>query len=160
MLVSTLSYSVMPRLARHFAEGEIAAFRRLLLGLTGLSAALGGVGVLAALVAGRPLLSLVYTPEYGAYSGLFGWIMLAAGVGYVTAGWDTAMTAVRCFHVQLPLILTVLGATLATCIWAIPRLGLSGAALAMLAGAVTHAVGGGWVVLRAARRRAQEMTPE
>lgn len=155
MLAATLGYSVMPRLARCFAAGDLRAFRLLLLKLAGASAALAGMGVLVAVVAGRPILALLYTPEYASHSGLFVWIMAAAGIGYVTSTWDTAMLAARCFKAQLPLACVTLLASAVACAWAIPVYGIKGGAFGMMGGAVTHAMGGVWVLRRALANRAR-----
>jgi O-antigen/teichoic acid export membrane protein len=80
MVVSALAESASPRLAKYYAAGNSTAFRTLLFKLVGVGAALGGAGVLVAVVAGREILTLLYRPEYGQQADVFVWLMVAAAI--------------------------------------------------------------------------------
>lgn len=156
-VVGALGQSMSPRLAKYYACGDAGAYGRLLLKSLGIGAALGVAGVLVALFAGRPLLALLYRPEYAERADVFAWIMVAAGVGYVASFLGYGMTAARRFRVQLPLFLAATGAVTLASLALIPAEGLRGAALALLAGNGVQMAGSACVVLYALwrARRAQ-----
>jgi len=139
-VVQALGRSASPRLAKYHAAKNSRAFRKLTLRLIGIGVLLGGAGVLVALVAGRQILTLFYGPEY-ALSGLFGLIMLGAGLDYVATMLLFVITSARYFRIQLPLQVLTTGATALACFWLIPALGLEGAALALIIGNLIRAGG-------------------
>jgi O-antigen/teichoic acid export membrane protein len=130
-VVSALGQSASPRLARYDHEGARPAFRSLLLRLVVLMAGVGVAGVVAALVAGQPILRFLYRPEYAEHHVAFAWIMAAGGLSYVGAAFGFAATARRQF-VQQPFILfSVVAVSLVSSWWLVPAWGLLGAALSM-----------------------------
>jgi len=139
MVVSALAESASPRLAKYYAAGNSTAFRTLLFKLVGVGAVLGGAGVLVAVVAGREILTLLYRPEYGQQADLFVWLMVAAGIGYVSSFLGYAITAARYFRIQMPLFAVVTGSSALSCLWLIPTMGVRGAAIALIVGAVVQA---------------------
>ncbi|MGA8622093.1 MAG: oligosaccharide flippase family protein, partial [Candidatus Sulfotelmatobacter sp.] len=64
LIVIALGQSVCTRMARLFAECDIVRFKALLGKLILFAVGLGTVALVIALFAGRPLLTLVYRPEY------------------------------------------------------------------------------------------------
>jgi len=140
MVVSALAESASPRLAKYYATGNSTAFRTLLFKLVGVGLMLGMAGVFVAVVAGKPILTLLYKPEYAERSDLFAWLMVAAGMGYVSSFLGYGMTAARYFQVQMPLFVLVTGSSAIACFWLIPRQGLRGAAIALILGAIIQAV--------------------
>lgn len=139
MVVSALAESASPRLAKYYAAGNSTAFRTLLLKLVGIGLMLGTAGVVVAVVAGKPILTLLYKPEYAERSDLFSWLMVAAGIGYVSSFLGYGMTAARYFRVQMPLFALVTGSSAISCLWLIPTMGVRGAAIALIIGAVVQA---------------------
>ena len=139
-VVQALGRSASPRLAKYHAANNARAFRRLTLGLIGIGTLLGGAGVLVALVAGRPILTLFYGPEY-ALPGLFGLVMLGAGIDYIATMLLFVITSARYFKIQLPLQLLTTGAVALACFWLIPSAGLVGAAMALIIGNLIRAGG-------------------
>ena len=129
-VVDALGQAVSPRLATRYAAGEVGAFRTLVLRVLGISAALGAVGVLLSVTVGRPVLSLLYRPEYAAHLDVFIWIIAAAGIGYLASVFGYAMTAARYFTIQVPIYAVSLVAVTAACALLIPRHGILGAAWA------------------------------
>ncbi len=140
-VVQALGQAASPRLALHFNQGRMKAFWRLLIRLLALVWLLWGLGLGLVLLAGRQILTVLYTPEYAAHVVVFACLTAASLV------WDSgvilgyAATARRRIRVQpaalgaAVLILLASGAIL------IPKLGLLGAALSMGIGSVAAAAG-------------------
>jgi O-antigen/teichoic acid export membrane protein len=139
MVVNALGESVNARLAKYYAAGDSTAFRTLLFKLLLIGALLGGTGVLVALVAGRQILTLLYQREYAEYANLFVWLMLATGINYVSSFLGYGMMAARYFRIQIPIFASVTTISAMICFWLIPTLGLLGAAIALVVGAVLQA---------------------
>lgn len=152
MVVSALAESASPRLAKYYAAGNSTAFRTLLLKLVGVGLTLGTAGVFVAVVAGKPILTLLYKPEYADRADLFAWLMVAAGIGYVSSFLGYGMTAARLFRVQMPLFGLVTGISAIACFWLIPTQGVRGAAIALIIGAIVQAVFSLGVIVYALQR--------
>ncbi len=131
MVITAMGESAMPRLARCYAAGQTAAFARLLAKLVAVGAALGAVGVAIAILAGRPILSILYGPVYAEHSNVLVWTMIAAAIGYVAAVAGYGVTAAQYFRIQIPSSLLVAAVTAVACWWLVPRAGLTGAAIAL-----------------------------
>jgi O-antigen/teichoic acid export membrane protein len=159
MVIGALGQASTPRLARHYAEGDARAFRRLILRLVGIGAIVGGLGMAVAWLGARPLLSLLYGEEYAAHAEVLRWVMGATAIGCV--GWflGNAITAARFFRVQLPLLAAVTAAIGATAFLLVPSWGLAGAAAAMLVGSIVQAAGS-VIILRAAMSRLSRPCPD
>jgi len=133
VVVSAAAQSGSPRLAKLYATHDRAGFIALTLKLLSIAALLGGVGILAAAIAGPDILTVLYSPEYARDTGAFLLVMVASGLSYVASILGYSLTAAWQFKVQ-PLIfgsevLMALGASLLL----IPRYGLLGAAWVMVA---------------------------
>ena len=140
MVVSALAESASPRLAKYYATGNSTAFRTLLLKLVGVGLMLGAAGVFVAVVAGRPILTLLYKPEYAERADLFAWLMVAAGIGYVSSFLGSGITAARYFRVLMPLFALVTGTSAIAALWLIPTEGVRGAAIALVISALIQLV--------------------
>lgn len=151
-VVGALGQSASPRLAKHYSERDFRAFRVLLAKLAGLGAVLGAVGLLVAAVAGKEILTIVYTPEYAERLNVFLLLMLGAGVTYVASFLGFGMTAARRLKPQVPLFLGVVSVTVALGIALVPRIGMMGAAVAFAIGMSVQVVGSA-VILAAATRQ-------
>lgn len=151
MIVNALGQSANPRLAQHYASGEVRSFRRLLLRLVGIGAVLGAGGVFVAVAAGRPVLTVLYGAEYGQHTETLVISMVAAAVGFIGSFLGYGMTAARYLKEQMPLFTLVTLALVAACYVLVPALGLRGAAWASVIEAVLKAFGSGVVVMFALR---------
>lgn len=140
MVVNALGQSASPRLAKYYAEGDRIAFRTLLLKLVGIAAVLGGIGVLVAVIGGRQILTLIYRPEYSEQTTLFIWLMVVAGINYISSFLGYGMTAARYFRIQMPLFMTVVSISAIASFWLLPKWGLIGAAIALLLAATAQAL--------------------
>jgi len=152
-VVGALGHSAAPRLARHHAAGDRRGFLRLMARLLALAAILGVVGVAVSIVAGRPLLRLLYRAEYADAQPVLMWIMVGGSAAYVGSALDYGLTAARSLLAQAPLWIAMLATTAASCAILVPRLGLVGAAVGTAAGYVVQCVGAGWLLARAMRRK-------
>jgi O-antigen/teichoic acid export membrane protein len=151
VIVNALGQTSSPRLARHYADGDDMAFRGLLLRLLGISALAGGMGLLAATVAGEQILMLLFPPEY-AQQDLFVWLMVAAALFYLASCLNYGMIAVRRLRIQILLFLSVTASTALACVFLVPSAGLLGAAASLAIGALVQLVGALVVVAHALRR--------
>ena len=140
MVVNALGESANPRLAKYYATGDSLAFRTLLLKLVGIGILIGGIGVLVSVMAGRQILTLLYSPEYAEYTGILIRLMLATAVNYVASLLGYGMTAARYFRIQMPIFALVTVISAVACFWLIPHNGLQGAAIALLIAAVVQVI--------------------
>lgn len=130
-VIEALGQSALPRLAKYYVS-ERSAYWNLVGKLAGAALALGFIGFGIAFFWGRPLLSLLYTPEYAQHMEAFLFIMAAGGLVYVCSVLGFGLTAARFFGVQVP-ILTGLVVTCALISWwLIPDYAENGAAWTLL----------------------------
>jgi O-antigen/teichoic acid export membrane protein len=111
--------------------------------------------VLAAWTMGRFLLGLVYRADYAAYSELLVYAMAAAVLTYAGGALGYVITSARAFAAQAPLFALVAAASGVASWLLVPRLGLSGAILA-LASAWSVQIAGELLILRRALCRREE----
>ncbi len=156
MVVAALAHSAAPRLSRCYVT-DIAAFKRLVWKLVQFGAMLGMAMVVVAVAFGRPLLTVLYTPEYAAHAHVFSWLMVAAGLGYVARFLVWSMTAARCFKAQAPLYVVALLTLGGLCFWLIPVHGLLGAAWAICMGMTVLLIGSMLVNVYAVRAQARAL---
>lgn len=150
-VVGALGQSATPRLARLYASGDYRAFLSLMRKLLCLGLAIGVGGILLIWLAGRPILFLLYQPEYANHTDVFLWLGISAGISYAASLLGYGMTAARYLRAQLPVFLTVILVTVAGCAFLVPRHQLSGAAIAMILAAICQVVGSTAVILHALR---------
>jgi O-antigen/teichoic acid export membrane protein len=154
LVVNGLGQSVSTRLARHFAAGRLAEFRRLVLRLCGLGALLGVAGTAAASLIGRPLLLLLYRPEYAAHLNVFLVLFATSGIAAVASFLGYGITAAHAFRNQ---VWTLVAAVCTTSVFAyllVPHWRIMGAAVSLLLSAMVQATMAFLVLRRALRTRA------
>ncbi|MGA2275380.1 MAG: oligosaccharide flippase family protein [Bryobacteraceae bacterium] len=149
--VNALGQAATPRLARYCSARDLAAFGRLAWQLAGMALLLGAAGVATAALVGPWFLGRIYRPAYAAYAGLLVWVM-AAGIGsYTASALGYAITSARAFAPQAPLHAAVaVSAGIASWLL-VPRLGLSGAALALAIASLVQIAGDLFILRRALR---------
>ncbi len=133
LLVMALGQAVAPRMAQA-AVTDLKTYLRLSARMFALAAAVGGAGVLVAVLAGRPLLGLLYGANYARESRLFVWLMFSGLVSLLASAAGYSLTSARLFRPQFPILLVVCAVTAAGCAWLVPGRGVQGAALAQAAG--------------------------
>jgi O-antigen/teichoic acid export membrane protein len=141
LVINALGQSASARLARMFAAHDIGGFRRVLGKLLMTSVAVPLVGVPVTALFGRPLLTLLYRAEYGEHVNVLMIMVITVGLTAVGSFLGYGMTAARSFRPQVPLIGAGCLATIVFCMLLIPRIGLMGAALALLTSAAVQCVG-------------------
>ncbi|MDQ6708068.1 MAG: lipopolysaccharide biosynthesis protein [Acidobacteriota bacterium] len=151
-LVNALGQSATPRLAQLYSSRDRRGFHVLLAQLLGLVLLIGLAGIAIATVAGGPILSLVYRPEYAGHNDLLIAMMAAGAIGYVGSLLGYAITATRTFRAQVPLFVAVAIATAGACMWLIPAYGLMGGGMAIGLGALVQVCGEILILWRGSRR--------
>ena len=152
MVVAALATSASPRLSRQYIT-DIRSFRRLVWRLVQFGMALGGIVVVIALLFGKPLLAVLYEPDYARYVNVFLWLMGAAAIGYIARFLVYSMTAARYLKAQAPLYALSLAAVGVLSLMLVPAHGLRGAAWASVAGSVVLLLGAAAVNAHAVRAR-------
>jgi len=155
LFAAALAQAVFVRLARFHAEGRNSDFVMLLLKMAGIGTVLGAGGILFAWIAGPELLRILYRPEYAQQWHVMVWFMVVGWMSYIAQFLGTAMTAARYFVHQIPIFATVVLAIAGTSYLLVPRLGLTGAVLSNLVGAIVQVLGSILVLAFALRRRSQ-----
>jgi O-antigen/teichoic acid export membrane protein len=136
--IRALGQTAMPRLARHWAAGERAAFDALLLRLLALGAALGAAAVALAAVAGELVLDVLFGAAYAAEAAVFTWVMVAAALTWLGSLLGYAASATRAFARFTAPYAAVTAVALIAAVALVPRHGLMGAAWALgVTGAAT-----------------------
>ena len=132
LIVIALGQSVCTRMARLFAECDIVRFKALFGKLILFAVALGTVALVIALFAGRPLLTLVYRPEYAEHVDLFLLMIVDATLLAIGAFFGFGMTAARCFRPQIPIMAATVVTTVVFTLTLVPHFGLMGAGYGLL----------------------------
>jgi O-antigen/teichoic acid export membrane protein len=141
-VVSALGQSAYPRLALLNARDAKGAFDRLLIRLMLVAGTIGALGVLAAALFGREILTLLYKAQYTAFAPEFVWLMVAGGIGYVAQFPGYALSACGRFALQVPLIGSVAVTAMVASFYIVPRYSLRGAAMALALAAIVQLAGG------------------
>lgn len=130
LLVTAVGTAFAPRLSQ-YAQGNKPAYRHLLGRLVLLGAVLGCIGVAGSLLFGSKLLYLLYGAEYARHADVLVWIMVGAGLSYVSSGFGFGATALGRFAGQ-PWIVSIATAVLfLSAMVLVPSHGLIGAAIAI-----------------------------
>ena len=158
IVIGAIAQAAVPRLAAYHAAGDREAFKRLVLRMVGMGAGLGAVGFGVAVVAGRPIVHLVYGPSFAAHHGVLSWLMLSSAIVYAYVFMGTAANAMRLFRIQAPIHAVSTLAVLGVAAFAVPRYGLPGAAWSLIVGATVEALLY-TVVVRAQLAAMPERTP-
>ena len=153
LIASALSQSATTRLAHFFAAGDLKQFVRLLRKLSLLGIIIPVIGVPLALMAGKPLLTLLYRKEYAEHTDLLALIMVTAGFNTVMAFLFCGMNAARRYRALVPAYLAGMLAGVIGSALLIPYFGLFGAGMAMLISAIVTVVGILQPLMKAVRER-------
>jgi O-antigen/teichoic acid export membrane protein len=153
LFASAIGYVSFARLGKLFFERDIRGFRVLSRRMVMIAAGIGIAGFVVSAIAGKPILRLLYRPEYADHKDLLLWLVAAAGLACVSSCMGVAMTASSQFRPQIPLFVTVGIVSGITALWLVPRMGLYGAAIATIASLSVQIVGSYWIVRRALNRR-------
>jgi len=157
MVTVALGYAVFARLSKLFAKGDLAGFKLLVMKTASIYGALGVAGFGLSAIAGRQVLTIVYRPEYAEHVELLRWLMIAGIVQCLSTAMQAGLTAACQFRIQVPLFAGVTAVSLIACIVLVPRLGLTGAAVAVLISSGIQLCASTSLVLRMMFKRAREL---
>lgn len=148
-----LGQSVSARMSRLFADGNLDAFRAVLRKLLLIAVLIGVSGVTLALLFGRPVLTLIYRPEYAEHVNLLVVMVIDGAITAVSIFLGFGMTSARCFRSQIPIMLATVAASVVLTFVLLPSLGLLGAAYALLLATVVRTSASYLVLSRALHKR-------
>jgi O-antigen/teichoic acid export membrane protein len=141
VLVGAVGMSASPRLASLYEAGEAGRFRSLHRRLLVVAGTVGFLTLAGAAMLGRPALRLVYGPEYAGQAELLVALCAVAALIQIVTVQGIAVTAARRFRGQVPVSIFVAVLSVSLAFALVPMLGSTGAALAMLTGALVQGVG-------------------
>jgi O-antigen/teichoic acid export membrane protein len=129
MVNSALGNAALPRLSRYFTENT-KAFTRLFIRLIAFNLSLGILFVAGAWLFGKPILSLLFTPDYARHKDVFVMLAVSSCILSVFSVANWGLNATRQFNVQVPIYI---GTAIVSGIMSfvmIPKYGLMGGAYA------------------------------
>ena len=151
MFTRSMNQVASPRLAAMFHSGDRAGFRRLLGRILACHLVLGLLGLAMVPLMGRWLLGTLFGADFSSHVDLLLVVMLAAAVAYQSGALTTAMISIRAIRSQLPLRLATVAVSLVGCLLLMPRWGLLGAGMALVAAKLPFVIASLLIVLRATR---------
>lgn len=147
IVIEALGQSALPRLARYYVL-EPSAYWRLLARLILFAGVLAASGLAVATVWGRPLLSLLYKPQYAEHFETLLAIMVSEGMLYVCAVLGGGLTAASRLKVQVPILVAVVMTNFVASWWLVPDRGEIGSAWALIMGSTAWMLASAGVLLR------------
>jgi O-antigen/teichoic acid export membrane protein len=129
---------VVPRLARLYAASRLAEYRARLFYLVSIGSAIGLFGLLLARGLGGWFLTAFYNRTYAVQAPVFTLLMTAAAIHFAASMLNCGITSARCFGIQVPIYAIVAGSTALSCAHWVKSMGLAGAALGVICGAVVR----------------------
>ena len=108
-IINPLGAIVAPRLANYWSEGKYKIFLNLLKRTTLNAFLLGIAGIAVAMLFGKWILPLLYTPVYAAYTDLLVLVMVYCLVTYLYVYTGTALTCMRVHWVKAPIHIIAFG---------------------------------------------------
>lgn len=131
LIVTAIGQAITPRMAKYYVEDRIAYKGLLARSLSG-AALIGVLGVIVAFLYGREILRILYTEEYSQHYLVFVWTMVGAALFGCTSILGVAITAARSFNSQALMAVVMVILTYIACSILVPKLGLNGAAIAVV----------------------------
>jgi O-antigen/teichoic acid export membrane protein len=139
LALSAVGEAIIPRLAA-YAKTNRSKYQRGGLRLAAFGAVIGLAMLAAVTLIGRPLLGLLYQPDYMIYYPVFVVVMVAGIARYTFDGLGKTVTAAGVFWAQIPVIAFQFAVTAIGGMMLIPGHGLMGAAVSMGVGQVAALV--------------------
>lgn len=102
MVISALSQTVNPRLAKYY-HFDRKAFKLLMGKLIFISAGLGTAGIVASVLFGKQILTLIFKPDYAEHNDLFIVATIAGAVLFIFTFINSGLNAAKCFKIQVPI---------------------------------------------------------
>ena len=129
---------VVPRLARLYAASKLVEYRKRLLHLLLIGSAVGLTGLVLARGMGAWFLTAFYNRTYAVQAPVFTLLMTAAAIHFAASMLNCGITSARCFGIQVPIYAIVAGSTALSCAHWVKTMGLAGAAMGVICGAVVR----------------------
>lgn len=139
-LMTALGQTTTPRLARAYLDRDRRELWRLARILLGVATILGTGGVAVAVIAGQPILGLLYTADYASHADVLVVVMIAAFATNVASVFGVMVTAAGEYQRQIALQLINLVVALAVGWQLVPAYGALGAAWALVASTTATAL--------------------
>jgi O-antigen/teichoic acid export membrane protein len=146
LIAIALSQSATTRLAAMFASGNLKGFKHLLWKFSMVGVLIAVAGAPLALLVGRPVLEILYRPEYGDHSGLLAVFVVIAGLLTIGCFLLCGLSAARLFRAQIPVYFAATAVAVTASAILIPRSGLIGGGIALLLSSLTVVVGCIWAL--------------
>ncbi|MCM2375179.1 lipopolysaccharide biosynthesis protein [Aporhodopirellula aestuarii] len=140
MLITALGAVITPRLARAYSESRTKEFWRISRYALSFALFLGLAGICLALLVGRELLVLLYTPEFAGYENILVLCMISATAAYVGCLLTMMLASVRRFRFILVAAVCQCATTLLGTLALVPTLGVTGAAYSLIVANSFHLV--------------------
>lgn len=154
-VIKAAGLSTLPRLSRYYQDNR-RAFLRLLLKLIGLGGVLGCCGCLVAVLAGKPVLRVMFTPAYADYNNVFIWAMCYGVMDFMLSFLNYGVLATRRFRL-LPLAnLTALVVVAVAGVLLVPRYELIGAVGSLMCGRLGFGLVALCILIVALRQQARQ----
>lgn len=157
LVIPALGQAAIPRLSRYFADRRLDDFRQLLMRLIVAGTVLGAVSIIVVAVAGRLLLLLVYGATYADHQQVLLLLTVANAVTSAFIFVGTALASTRHFRLQVPVMIGALSALFISLWLLVPRLGLIGAAYALIIAALCEGLGNAIYLVRVLRRASSQV---
>lgn len=138
LIVNALGQSATARLSRMFVTGRFGEFRAVMRKLLLFGVVIVAVGTPLAAAFGKPLIAILYRPEYAARFSVFLVLVVTVGIGAMASFLGYGVTAARVFKPQVAINGACALTTLIVTLVLVPRHGIMGAAIALLAAAVVQ----------------------
>ena len=132
MVNAALGNAVLPRLSKYFVENT-KAFIRLYIQLIILNLFLGLAFVAFIFLFGKPILSLLFTPEYARHKDVMVMLAFSSCILSVFGVSNWALNATRQFAIQVPIYIGTAMTSLIFSLLLIPKYGIMGGAYAFMA---------------------------
>lgn len=155
-LVLSVNQALAPRLVIGSQSGESSGPRQAAAAMMGVALAVGGAGILAAAVAGEPILRTLYSDEVSAYAHVFLLLAVAFTLEYLATAVRVVLTARRRIRGQGSVTALSLAVVAALALLLVPGAGLIGVAWALIAGAAVELAGVLLLLSAGSRARAPE----
>jgi O-antigen/teichoic acid export membrane protein len=134
-----LGQALISRMARSHANGDAREYWGLVVKLIGISLLLGIGGILVAAAVGRPLLTVIYGPEYAEHGDSFTIVAFGAAISYLASAFGYAATARRRLKPQPFALAATVIVSCISCWILVPGGGVIGASWSLVAGSTTLA---------------------
>ncbi|KOR31354.1 hypothetical protein TI04_01250 [Achromatium sp. WMS2] len=138
VIVNALGQSANARLATLYAKNQITEFRHVLQRMLGIALLIGITGIVMAVIGGKLVLQFLYGANFINHTELFTWLMIAAMLVNIASMLNYAIISTRQFNEFLLVVILSTVLNFLLLLWLVPLIGLLGAAIAIVIGAIFH----------------------